>query len=341
VFGETSAYYDDLSQWVIGQLQSLSVGSTVPQQTVFDPATALPAEVYAFGQLQQRLTYHNSGVQAGLPYQIYDGGNVHKTPPDNSHRGLPQSIVYADLSAESAVVNDRGDIDSVTDALGNKTCYLYDPMGRLTTQTLPSETTPGLCNTSTWNATQWSFTPVATAEYGIADGHWRLTETTGAHQTETFYDGLWRPILSRDVDLSQPTQARFTRSAYDAESRIVFSAYPGYLASTASSYTTLSAGVTSTYDVLSRPLTRSATSELGALGSHTEYLTGFRTRTTNPRGFVTETSYQAFDQPVTDATMQIRICLDNQLAGKRLFRRSPLFPAKREVFLHRLLHLAS
>jgi len=147
------------------------------------------------------------------------------------------------------------------------------------------------------------------------DGHWRLTETTGAHQTETFYDGLWRPILSRDVDLSQPTQARFTRSAYDAESRIVFSAYPGYLASTASSYTTLSAGVSSTYDMLSRPLTRSATSELGALGSHTEYLTGFRTRTTNPRGFVTETSYQAFDQPSTRCASPPTYVLDGGFVG--------------------------
>ena len=147
------------------------------------------------------------------------------------------------------------------------------------------------------------------------DGHWRLTETTGAHQTETFYDGLWRPILSRDVDLSRPTQARFTRSAYDAESRIVFSAYPGYLASTASSYTTLSAGVTSTYDVLSRPLTSSATSELGALTTTTQYLTGFRTRVTNPRGFVTETSYQAFDQPSTRCASPPTYVLDGGFVG--------------------------
>jgi len=62
-------------------------------------------------------------------------------------------------------------------------------------------------------------------------------------------------------------------------------------------------------------LTRSATSELGALGSHTEYLTGFRTRTTNPRGFVTETSYQAFDQPSTRCASPPTYVLDGGFVG--------------------------
>jgi hypothetical protein len=37
----------------------------------------------------------------------------------------------------------------------------------------------------------------------------------------------------------------------------------------------------------------------------TEYLTGFITRVTNPRGFKTSTRYQVYDAPSTDFPIQI------------------------------------
>ena len=42
-----------------------------------------------------------------------------------------------------------------------------------------------------------------------------------------------------------------------------------------------------------------------SLETKTEYLAGFITRVTNPRGFVSETKYQVFDSSGTDAPVEI------------------------------------
>ncbi|WP_460760719.1 RHS repeat domain-containing protein [Lysobacter fragariae] len=56
------------------------------------------------------------------------------------------------------------------------------------------------------------------------------------------------------------------------------------------------------YDGLDRVIRVEQDSELSStpLVTRTEYLPGFQTRVTNPRGFATTTTYQAYDQPSTD-----------------------------------------
>jgi hypothetical protein len=68
-------------------------------------------------------------------------------------------------------------------------------------------------------------------------------------------------------------------------------------------------GTFTAYDALDRVTEVKQNSEhdatLGLLTTTTKYLTGFQTRVTNPRGFQTTTSYQAFDTPNTDAPVSI------------------------------------
>src|SRR5690606_7219967 len=59
-------------------------------------------------------------------------------------------------------------------------------------------------------------------------------------------------------------------------------------------------GVWTDYDALGRATSVSQDSELGLLTTFTEYLSGYRTRVTNPRGFQTISTYLAYDQPGTD-----------------------------------------
>ena len=79
------------------------------------------------------------------------------------------------------------------------------------------------CNTTQWTATSRSFVPVASAEYGIAAGHWRLTETTGNAVKVTYFDALWRPLLVREYDSANVAGTeRFTRTAYDLTNGVRF-----------------------------------------------------------------------------------------------------------------------
>src|SRR5690606_24668788 len=163
-----------------------------------DATYALPLTHTAFGKLQQTVTYDTSATvasgQRGTLKTVKDGNN-HTTTFASWKRGIPQSVTYADATAQSAVVDALGQIGSVTGETGSKTCYAYDAMGRLSVITYPSEAGSGVCNTTTWAATSRTFVKVASAEYGIGAGHWRETVTTGNAVKITYYDGLWRPLL--------------------------------------------------------------------------------------------------------------------------------------------------
>lgn len=60
----TVTYEDNLSLWVLGQVKSSTNVNTglVESQTDYDPATALPIRTYAFGKLQQTLTYDTTSA---------------------------------------------------------------------------------------------------------------------------------------------------------------------------------------------------------------------------------------------------------------------------------------
>ena len=291
---EAITYHDNTTKWVLGQTASVTCVASVPastscdgddvlSQTTYDPTTALPTATYAFGKLQSSTTYYANGTVN----TVKDGRN-NTTSLSSWKRGIPQSIQYADGTSQSAVVNDNGWIDSVTDENGFSTAYTYDAMGRLSGITYPTG------DTTAWANTTRSFVSVATAEYGIAAGHWRLTETTGNAVKITYYDGLWRPLLVREYDAANVAGTeRFTRTVYDAEGHVSFQSYP-------SASSAPNTGIWTEYDALGRVTSVSQDSELGLLSTVTTYGPGFTTTVTNPRGHSTTTSYMTYDQPSTD-----------------------------------------
>lgn len=285
---EEITYHDNTTKWVLGQVAQRKVNGTVVAATTFDSNSAQPLTQRSFGKLQQTLTYHPDGAVA----MVKDGNNQ-VTTLNNWHRGIPRNIGYADGTSVSAVVDDRGWISSVTDENGFVTGYTYDPMGRLASVTQPTG------DSVAWNTTTQVFARVTTAEYGIPAGHWRQTISTGNARKVTYYDALWRLLLTREYDNGQVTATeRFQRFGYDHEGRVTFASYPGATA-------TLSTGTWTEYDPLGRVTSVSQDSEQGLLTTLTEYPDGFRTRVTNPRGVQTLTSYKAFDQPTYDWPIQI------------------------------------
>jgi YD repeat-containing protein len=288
---ETTTYHDNLNHWVLGQVASVASGGNTLVQNAYD-TMALPVEEYRNGAHQYTLTWNADGTLAAAADAL--------NPPtqlQNWMRGIPQQIIYPDGASSSAVVNARGEIASITDPLGFTHSYQYDAMGRVSQVNYPTGDTVG------WLSTFSTFVPVSTSEYGLAAGHWRQTVTTGNHRHVTYFDGRWRPVLTHEYDMANPGgTSRFTARHFDHADRAIFMSYPQ---SSVATWSGVTSGVSHTYDAIDRVVQTRQTSEQGYLDTVINYLTGFQRAVTDPRGFTTTYSYQAFDAPDEGAPVVI------------------------------------
>ncbi len=294
---DTTTYYDDLAKWVVGQTASASTNGIEASRTNYDPASDLPIATYAFGKLQQTLTYNTDGTVATAK-----DGNNNVTTLSSWYRGVPRNIGHADGTTQSAIVNDNGWITSTTDENGYQSSYQYDLLGRLTRIVYPT------ADSTVWNDTTITLALSLNPVYGLPAGHWRQTVQTGNARTITFLDALFRPIVKETYDAANinGTLAQ-TVSRYDASGRRAFVSYPqrnldpavyNTWADPAKAPNAL--GTRTTYDALDRATRVEQDSELGVLATTTEYLPGFQMRSTNPRGFQSTMAFMAYDQPRTD-----------------------------------------
>lgn len=312
---EETVYHDNPAKWVMGQIAKVTCVAPaectpswaptgiVVSETTYD-AFAMPATVKAYGKLQQTLTYNSTSTvasaQLGTLRWVKDGNN-NVTTYGNWKRGVPQSIAFADNTTRSAVVDEHGQIHSVTDENGYTTSYDYDVMGRMTRVQYPSG------DTVAWAETTQDFVSVAVPEHGIPAGHWRKTTSNGNRRQVTYYDARWRPILSHDYDATNMAGTlRAASTEYDSAGRVVFQSYPSAEAIPPA------VGSWTAYDALGRVKEVQQNSELtsqanpqGLLKTTTDYLNGFETRVTNPRNQSTVTRYQVFDAPGYDAPLRI------------------------------------
>jgi YD repeat-containing protein len=292
---ESTQYFDKTNLWVLSQVASVTDTATgkVMSQTTYSASTALPLTFSRFGVLQQTLTYNSDGTVATVKDPIHPA-----TTLSSWYRGVPRSIVYPNGESKSAVVNAIGALTSTTDELNYSHGYGYDAMGRLSSITYPTG------DTVAWNATTSPFTRVASSEYGIAAPHWKRVTATGNGRVTTFYDAQWRPVLVLTADTGSAGSTSFVVHRYDLAGRESFVSYPvGSLGSVNDSLK----GTTTQYDALGRvtAVIQDAEVPFGTLTTTTQYLSGFKTRVTNPLGVKTETSYQVFDQPSTEAPVSI------------------------------------
>lgn len=281
----TTTYADNPGLWTLGQPSSDAINGITAAYTDYD-TLARPVSTQQFGKLMVTRTWNADGTLASMK-----DGNQHATVFSGWKRGLPQNVTFADGSSQTAVVNDAGWITAVTDENGFATTYGYDPMGRLASVTYVTG------DTIAWNQTLLSFAQVASSEYGIPAGHWKQTVRTGNGYTVTYFDAFWRPLVIEKFDsANKPATLSQTVSGYDAAGRKVFASYP---TNAATSYTQSLPGTSTTYDALNRVAEVVQSSELGGLPTTTQYLSGFKTKVVDPRGYSIITSYQAFGEPDT------------------------------------------
>jgi RHS repeat-associated protein len=294
---ELVSYFDHLSAWVLGQTRRLVDGSSglVVNETAYDSASALPVSESRLGRLEATYEYHPDGT---LKAHFDAGGRG--TWFSNYHRGAPREVLHADGSKERQDLNNLGKPLWIENEVGSLHRYTWDASGRLIRVEYPTgDAVP-------YHPTVVSLTRSSSGAYGLPAGHWLQVSTTGNARTERYFDALLRERLRVSFDTSDPIQTRRAiETRYDRGNRKAWQSYPVRSFETVGNLST--AGIATSFDALGRPTLQTAHSELGNLETRTEYLADFRKRVTNPRGFATVFSYQAFDTPSDDTIRQISL----------------------------------
>lgn len=310
---ETIEYHDDTALWVLGQVKRTTTNGIETSRAEYAWKASL-TKTYSFGKLQQTIGYYTSD---GTVSNVVDGNN-RLTILRSWMRGIPQQIEYADGNSIRAYVNNDGLIATTTDENGNKTCYGYDAMGRVNSITYPSETTPGVCDSTAWTAVTMAFQKINANEHGLPAGHWRHSRYQGNKHVNTYYDAMWRPILEEQLDYANIAGTLSqTVKRYDTSGRLAFQSYP---TTNVGDFNSITQGVRTSYDALDRVTRIEQDSELGVLPTTYQYTSGFQQVVTNPRGFQTITQYQVFDSPTTSAPTGITSLAGTDTSAVEIYR---------------------
>ena len=291
---ETLDYLNDPNLWVLGLPTTVTNVATgeVESQNVYDSTKDTLSQRSRFGQPLMSYTFDSAGN-----LHTFTDGNGQTTTLGSYKRGIPQAISYPDGTGESLVVDDFGQITSLTDQAGKTTGYQYDAVGRLTQITYP--TGDGV----TWAPKVFTYAYVTGAERGLAANHWRRTVSHGDANAVTYFDAELRPVLSDSYLATDGNSHVSARTDYDWRGQKTFASYPK---AGALNLGDLATGTSTQYDALGRATQTQQDSELGTLTSTTAYLSGARTQVTDPKGKVTTTTYQVFDQPAYDTAVLVQ-----------------------------------
>lgn len=310
---DVSTYHDSMSKWVLGQLSKQTLVASSPvlgsqpvvSETLFD-ANAMPKTLKSFGQVQQELTYHVSGDQAGALKTLKDGRGF-VTNFSRWYRGVPRTITYPPTNAfneqsggatTKAEVDGNGWVVETTDENNYIHMYDHDLSGRQTLVIYPSGDKDQWLDTETTHER-------GPAKYGLSATHFTSTKSTGDMLHRVHYDELWRPVVEESMDVAAETTTRsIVVKRYGADGLLEFESYPRR---TLGSFKDTSLkGTRFTYDSLGR-ITRMEwdVDDDGVEATTTQYLSGFRVAAKNARAFVTTTEYMAWDQPTYDFPVRI------------------------------------
>jgi YD repeat-containing protein len=282
---ETTTFLNDPNLWVLGLTQSVvnnTNGNETELTNTYNSSDLLQSRSH-FGEFMMSYTYNSVGQLAS-----FTDGDSNTTNLSNYYRGIPQEIDYPDGGEQTLTVDDLAQISSITDQNGNTTQYTYDPIGRIHQIIYPTN------DTVSWFPKTFTYSFVSSAERGIAAGHWDRTTTVGNAVTTTYFDADLRPVLS-DTSINGTANSDITTATgYDYTGATTFASYP---VSGAPAVTAVTTGTHNIYDPLERVTQTQEDSELGALTTSTAYLAGAGEQVTDPKGNVTTTYYQVFDEP--------------------------------------------
>lgn len=289
---ERTTYTDNAAAWVLGlpaQFVNLTTGETV-SQTDYDATSLTPSARYRFGTKVMDYTFDAQGQLAS-----FTDGNAKTTTLSTYVRGIPTAIAYPDGTSQAVSVDGFGQIGSITDQAGATTSYGYDAIGRIARIDYPSG------DSTAWAPKTYSYALSADAR-GMGGNHWVRISTQGALSQRTDFDVLLRPVLATKSDATSGALAVTTRTEYDWAGRKSFESYP---VDGTPDRAAVVLGTATTYDVLGRPISTAQSSEQDDLVTTTSYPAGGARQVTDPKGNVTTTHFQQFDQPAFDNVVKV------------------------------------
>jgi len=294
---ERTDLLNDTAHWVLG-LPLRTYNYTADNQAgeevsrnVYDSASLTLSERYRFGRKVMGYTFNAQGQLAS-----FIDGNGKTTTLGNYKRGIPQAIGYPDNTSQTLSVDDFGQIAAITNQAGATTAYGYDAIGRLARIDYPAG------DAVAWAPKTFQYSYVGPAR-GVNGNHWVRIVYQGDRFQRTDFDAMLRPVMSGTARASDQAFYVSSRTDYDWKGRKVFASYP---VDGAVDLPNIVAGVATGYDALGRPTSATQSSELGNVTTTTQYLSGAAKRVTDPKGNVTTTWYQVFDQPSYDAVIKVQ-----------------------------------
>ncbi|HEY9133770.1 MAG TPA: chitinase N-terminal domain-containing protein [Dyella sp.] len=291
ILHERQTLLDDYSRWVLGlpvQSDNLTTGETVSRNE-YNAANMTLARRWSFGKPVMSYTFDEQGQLSS-----FTDGNGRTTGLGDYRRGTPQVISYPDGTSQRLSIDEFGQIGTITDQAGATTTYSYDGMGRLAAIHYP-----------TGDDVAWATKNIAYefigSDRGIAGSHWRRTIWHGDKKDVSHFDAMLRPILNT-TSRADGTLAISSRTDYDWRGRTAFQSYP---VDGVPDHAVIGGGTRTEFDALGRAVLQRQTSEHGDLITRNEYLQGARRLTQDPKGHVTTTAYQVFDQPSLDTVVAV------------------------------------
>ncbi|HEY4093793.1 MAG TPA: hypothetical protein VGN46_19990 [Luteibacter sp.] len=289
---DRTTYQDDYAHWVLGlplQSDNLTTGETV-SRNVYDANSLTLSERYRFGRKVMGYTFNVQGQLAS-----FTDGNGHTTSIGNYVFGIPGLISFPDGTTQSVAVDGFGQIAGIADQTGAVTHYGYDAIGRLARIDYPAG------DTVAWAPKTFQYSYIGAAR-GINGAHWVRSDTQGNWSHRTDYDVMMRPVALGTADQNTGAGYVSSRIDYDWAGRKIFQSYP---VDGAPDLSGMSLGVVTHYDVLGRPVQQIQHTELGDLSTSTTYLQGIGRQVQDPKGYVTNSYFQAFDAPAYDNVVRV------------------------------------
>ncbi|MBP1473405.1 RHS repeat protein [Frateuria sp. MAH-13] len=290
---EDTTYLNDTGLWVFGlpeRVTNRTTGKVVDEYTYNTSNLTLASRAH-FGQTVMSYAFNAQGQLAS-----FTDGRGNSTTLDSYKRGIPQTIDYPDGTHQRLVVDDFGQIKSITDQAGATTSYGYDAIGRLARIDYPG------ADEQAWYPRTFSYEFVNSAERGVAANHWRRVVSKGDQRQVTYFDALLQPVLTDSYMEGRGDSHSNVRVDYNYKGLTTLQSYP---ASGTPDLSALGTGVHSLYDPIGRLTLTQQDSELGALSTSVAYLSGARRKVTDPRNKATITRYQVFDQPVYESPVTV------------------------------------
>ncbi len=231
-----------------------------------------------FGVRDRTYDYNTTGALAGTLAWSRDGLN-RTTYYRDWYRGTAREIENPDTTKTYRTVDDNGWITSETDARGATVGFLYNNVGWRREINYPG----------TWAD--------VTITYSSLGNGLIQTIDRGTSRVTTTFDGFSQPVLVHRQALSGGGGSIYLKTEYDFAGRAVFQSWP----STSSNPTD---GMDTVYDVLGR--TTSETETVAPFSAVTyEFLSGNRTKVTDPLGHVVTSSFSGYGSPEDGAVVKI------------------------------------